>query len=127
MSAPTAVSAVRKRPSNLILENPFGIGTHTFRDKYPHEEPHNVYLSQFLNAGWLGGLLYAISVLMTVVIALCAARYNGALQSGFVVAGAAVAGLVIDTDQRRHFFILMACIWGLADAVDLAQAEAVPV
>ncbi|MEQ1669456.1 MAG: O-antigen ligase family protein [Hyphomicrobium sp.] len=111
----------QEKARNLILENPFGIGTHTFREKYHHEEPHNVYLSQFLNAGWLGGMLYAISVLATVVIGLRAARFNGALQGGFVVAGAAFAGVafegfVIDSDHWRHFFIVMACVWGLADA-----------
>jgi O-antigen ligase len=111
----------QQKARNLILENPFGIGTHTFRDKYHHEEPHNVYLSQFLNAGWLGGMLFAISVIATLVVGLRAAMVNGALQGGFVVATAAFAGLVfegfvIDSDHWRHFFIVMACIWGLADA-----------
>ena len=111
----------QEKARNLILENPFGIGTHTFRDKYHHEEPHNVYLSQFLNAGWIGGLLYAISVIMTVVVGFARRDINGALQGGFVVAGAAFAGVafegfVIDSDHWRHFFILMACVWGLADA-----------
>lgn len=105
----------------LLLENPLGIGTHTFREKYHHEEPHNVYLTQFLNAGWLGGLIYAVSVMATLIVGLRAALVNGALQGGFLVATAAFAGLVfegfvIDTDHWRHFFILMACIWGLADA-----------
>jgi O-antigen ligase len=111
----------QQKARNLILENPFGIGTHTFRDKYHHEEPHNVYLSQFLNAGWLGGLLYMVSVFATVVVGLRGACRHGALQGGFVVAGAAFAGVafegfVIDSDHWRHFFILMACVWGLADA-----------
>ena len=105
----------------LILENPLGIGTHTFREKYHHEEPHNVYLTQFLNAGWLGGLIYAVSVMTTLIVGLRASLMNGVLQGGFLVATAAFAGLafeglVIDTDHWRHFFILMACIWGLADA-----------
>ena len=105
----------------LILENPLGIGTHTFREKYHHEEPHNVYLTQFLNAGWLGGLIYAVSVLATLIVGVRGSLINGALQGGFVVATAAFAGLafegfVIDTDHWRHLFILMAVIWGLADA-----------
>ena len=111
----------QEKARTLILENPLGIGTHTFREKYHHEEPHNVYLTQFLNAGWIGGLIYAVSVLATLIVGLRACLYNGALQGGFIVATAAFAGLVfegfvIDTDHWRHFFILMACIWGLADA-----------
>lgn len=107
---------------NLILENPFGIGTHTFRDSYHGEEPHNVYLSQFLNAGWLGGTLYIVSVLGTLAAGLYAARRRTALQGPLIIATAAFAGvvlegLVIDSDHWRHFFLQMALIWGLVDAM----------
>lgn len=106
----------------LTLENPFGIGTFTFRDSYHHEEVHNVYLSQFLNAGWLGGMLYIVSVVMTLAVGFRGAFRNGVLQGPFLIAatafaGVAFEGLVVDTDHWRHFFILMGCIWGLADAV----------
>ena len=105
----------------LILENPFGIGTHTFRDTLHPEEAHNVYLSQFLNAGWIGGTLYAISVFGTLFAGLYAIRRRTAMQGPLIVATAAFAGLVfegfvIDTDHWRHFFLLMALIWGLVDA-----------
>lgn len=105
----------------LILEHPFGIGTHTFRDSLHPEEAHNVYLSQFLNAGWIGGTLYAISVFGTLVAGFYAMRRRTELQGPLIVATAAFAGLVfegfvIDTDHWRHFFILMALIWGLVDA-----------
>jgi O-antigen ligase len=105
----------------LILENPFGIGTHTFRDTYHHEEAHNVYLSQFMNAGWIGGTLYALSVFATLAAGFYAIRKRTALQGPIIIATASFAGLafegfVIDTDHWRHFFILMALIWGLVDA-----------
>lgn len=105
----------------LILEHPFGIGTHTFRDTYHPEEAHNVYLSQFLNAGWIGGTLYVISVFGTLLAGFYAIRRRTALQGPIIVATAGFAGLVfegfvIDTDHWRHFFILMALIWGLIDA-----------
>jgi len=105
----------------LILEHPFGIGTHTFRDTYHREEAHNVYLSQFLNAGWIGGLLYVISVAGTLAAGVYAIRRRTALQGPLIVATVAFAGVVfegfvIDTDHWRHFFILMALIWGLTDA-----------
>jgi O-antigen ligase len=106
---------------DLILENPFGIGTHSFRDSFHPEEAHNVYLSMFLNAGWLGGLLYIAAVAATLVVGLRCSVRNGALQGAFLISTAAFAGLVVegfvvDTDHWRHFFIIMACIWGLADA-----------
>lgn len=105
----------------LILENPLGIGTHTFREVYHHEEPHNVYLSMFLNAGWAGGLLYIISVLATAAVGLRYALCNGYRQGAFLIAGGtffalALEGYIIDTDHWRHFFLMMGCVWGLADA-----------
>ncbi len=105
----------------LILEHPFGIGTHTFRDTYHREEAHNVYLSQFMNAGWVGGLLYAISVFGTLAAGLYALRRRTALQAPLIVAtaafaGAVLEGFVVDTDHWRHVFVLMALIWGLVDA-----------
>ncbi|MGD9783107.1 MAG: O-antigen ligase family protein [Hyphomicrobiaceae bacterium] len=106
----------------LILDHPLGIGTHTFRDVHHPEEPHNVYLSTFLNAGWIGGLLYIASVLVTLGVGLRMSLRMGALQGPAVVATASLAalafeGVVIDSDHWRHFFIVMGCVWGLADAV----------
>ena len=108
----------------LILAHPFGIGTHTFRDSYHHEEPHNVYLSMFLNAGWLGGLAYIFSIVFTLSIGLKTAFRHGALQGPLIVASSAFAGVafegfVIDSDHWRHVFMLMALIWGLVDAGDV--------
>ncbi|HEX2841487.1 O-antigen ligase family protein [Hyphomicrobium sp.] len=104
-----------------ILDNPFGVGTHTFRDSLHPEEAHNVYLSQFLNAGWIGGTFYLISVFGTLAAGVYAIRARTALQGPLIVATASFAGLVfegfvIDTDHWRHFFVLMALIWGLVDA-----------
>ncbi|WP_052699337.1 O-antigen ligase [Hyphomicrobium sp. 99] len=105
----------------LIVEHPFGIGTHTFRDTYHHEEPHNVYLTMFLNAGWLGGLLYVLSVVATLYLGLRTALQRTRLQGPAVIAFASFAGLafegfVIDSDHWRHFFLMAGLIWGLADA-----------
>lgn len=109
------------KAAGLIIDNPFGIGTATFATTYHAEQPHNVYLSQFLNAGWIGGTLYIVSVLGTLAAGLYAARRRTALQGPLIVASAAFAGvvlegLVIDTDHWRHFFFQMALIWGLTDA-----------
>jgi O-antigen ligase len=113
----------QEKAKKLILENPFGIGTHTFRETYHHEEPHNVYLSMFLNAGWIGGLVYIISVLATLFVGFRGAFHATTLQGPFLIAtaafaGIAVEGLIIDSDHWRHFFIFMGLIWGLADASD---------
>lgn len=106
---------------DLLLHHPLGIGTFTFSEKYHSEDVHNVYLTMFLNAGWLGGLLYIVSVAMTLIAAMRGSLRLGALHGPFLIACAAFAGvafegLVIDSDHWRHFFLLMGLIWGLADA-----------
>lgn len=105
----------------LIADNPLGIGTHTFRTVHHKEEPHNVYFSMFLNSGWLGGLLYIVMVAATLTVGLRDAWRRTALQGPMLIATAAFAGLafegyVIDSDHWRSFFIVLGCIWGLADA-----------
>lgn len=119
----------QQKAVQLILDNPFGIGTHTFREKHHHEEVHNVYLTMFHYAGWIGGLLFIASVVLTFVVAVDGALRIGALQGGFAVATAALAGLiveglVIDLDHWRHFFIILALVWGLSDARPTAVASA---
>lgn len=120
-SGPEGRFGGQQKARRLIVENPFGIGTHTFRERHHHEEPHNVFLSMFLNAGWLGGLLYMLAVVATAAIGLSGAFEKGPLQiPRLIVASAFTAigfeGLVIDSDHWRHFFLLMALVWGLADA-----------
>ena len=115
----------------LILGSPFGIGTHTFRERHHHEEVHNVYLTMFHYAGWLGGLLFIASVLFTLIVGTSHALQMGALQGLQVVAVASFAGLVvegfvIEIDHWRHFFIVLALIWGLCDAQRKAAAKPSP-
>lgn len=112
---------------SLILDNPQGIGTHTFRERHHHEEAHNVYLSMALSSGWLGGFAYLGVVLLTLAAGLRDARL-GRDRSGLQLvvtasfAGLAFEGAVIDTDHWRHFFLLQAFVWGLADAPEHAFA-----
>ncbi|MEZ5842337.1 MAG: O-antigen ligase family protein [Hyphomicrobiaceae bacterium] len=105
----------------LLVDSPLGIGTHTFRTHHHHEEVHNVYLTTFMNAGWPGGFAYIAVVALTLGIGLARLVTYSRLQGPLIVATAAFLGLIIegfiiDTDHWRHFFIVTAMIWGLADA-----------
>lgn len=105
----------------LIIENPLGIGTHTFREVHHHEEVHNVYLTMFHNAGWIGGFLFIATILLTFAQGIAGALRISSFQGPIVVATASMAGLiveglVIDSDHWRHLFIVMGLIWGLSDA-----------
>jgi O-Antigen ligase len=102
----------------LILSNPLGIGAQQFSPVYHHEEVHNVYLSTVLNAGWLGGGIYWIMVALTAGLGFRHSLKATAARPLFLIAYAAfiataAEGSIIDTDHWRHFYLLMAIVWGL--------------
>lgn len=106
-----------EKAKRLILDSPLGLGATQFGSLYHHEDVHNVYLSMFLNAGWLGGVLYSLVVVMTLILGLRHLMFATSYRPLFVIAFAAlignvVEGVVIDTDHWRHFYILLAIVWG---------------
>ncbi len=113
----------------LVITHPMGIGGLEFARLYHKEDPHQVYLSMFLNAGWVGGTFYLALVLLTIWLGL---RHvlkdrggNGVsvvLVAAFV--GMALEGIVIDSDHWRHFYLIMAMIWGMALAPRTAPWQA---
>lgn len=118
----------QEKAVGLILENPMGIGAGQFSLIHHHEEVHNVYLSMTLNAGWIGAGLYIIAVLATLGFGFYTALTRRCPAHSFLlIATAAFAanafeGIVIDTDHWRHFYLLMAMVWGVATAPRAAVA-----
>jgi hypothetical protein len=103
----------------LIASRPLGIGALEFARNFHHEDVHEVYLSMFLNSGWIGGTLYLALVLLTIGLGLRQVirdRGGNGLSAVVVAAfiGMALEGLVIDSDHWRHFYLFMAMIWGMA-------------
>ena len=109
----------QEKAVGLILDNPMGIGAGQFTIYHHHEEVHNVFLSIFLNNGWLGGLMYWLMTGLTIVIGARGVMFASPARPLFLVAYAAfvataLEGIVIDTDHWRSFYILMALVWGTA-------------
>lgn len=107
----------------IIAELPLGLGALEFSRSYHSEDVHNVYLSMFLNCGWIGGFLYFALVMTTIGTALSHSFRKTEYQGLMVVMLAsftalAAEGAIIDSDHWRHFYILMGIIWGLAAAND---------
>jgi hypothetical protein len=103
----------------LILSHPLGLGALEFHEHYHHEDVHEVYLSMFLNAGWIGGVAYFALVLLTMGLGLrsvVADRGGDGISAVLAASFIAMAfeGIVIDSDHWRHFYLIMAMIWGLA-------------
>jgi hypothetical protein len=79
---------------------------------------HNVYLSMFLNAGWLGGGLFLYLCFGTLAAGLRYGLRQTPYQGLFLVTyasfvGVIVEGVVIDSDHWRHFYILIGLLWGM--------------
>ena len=118
----------QQKAVGLIVTHPLGIGALEFHERYHHEDVHEVYLSMFLNAGWLGGILYFAVVLLTIGLGLRqVVRDRGGDGVSAVLAatfiGMAIEGLVIDSDHWRHFYLLMAMVWGMALAQPSAESK----
>lgn len=108
----------QQKAKALILAHPLGLGAQVFAPHYHHEEPHNVYLNMFLNAGWIGGFTFAALVGLTAIWGMWHATRRNATQPMFFVViaafvGNAIEGFVIDLDHWRHFYLQMAMVWGL--------------
>lgn len=118
----------QKKAMALIAANPLGIGAQQFVPVYHHEEVHNVYLSIVLNAGWLGGGVYWIMVAVTLFLGLRGSFHAGPAQGLMIIAFAAflanaLEGAIIDSDHWRHFYLLMAMIWGIASAGETSRRD----
>ncbi|HRD76641.1 MAG TPA: hypothetical protein PK264_11985 [Hyphomicrobiaceae bacterium] len=105
----------------LLLENPLGIGALQFAARFHHEDVHNAYLNMFLSAGWIGGLLFIIILVGTMLLALRHAIGRAEVSPLFLIAVAALAGnvvegFVIDIDHWRHLYLLLAVAWGFMTA-----------
>lgn len=115
----------QEKAIGLILENPLGIGATVFASVHHHEEVHNVYLSMMLNAGWLGGALFLLMIVLTLALGLRHAFTRSQTASKvrplFLIAYAAflanaLEGVIIDIDHWRHVYLLMALVWGMMSA-----------
>jgi hypothetical protein len=109
----------QRKAAELVATNPLGIGALEFGRVYHNEDVHEVYLNMFLNTGWIGGTLYIFLVVTTLALGfqLVLRDRGGDGVSAVLVAafiGMALEGAVIDTDHWRHFYLIMAMIWGMA-------------
>ena len=109
----------QQKAAELVATHPLGIGALEFGRVHHHEDVHEVYLNMFLNTGWIGGTLYLFLVLTTIVLGLklvLRERGGDGVSAVLVAAflGMTFEGLVIDTDHWRHFYLVMAMIWGMA-------------
>jgi O-antigen ligase len=118
----------QEKAASVILENPLGIGAMEFSTRHHPEAAHNVYLSMFLNGGWLGGAVYLILVVLTIVFGFRFAMRASDTRAVFLVVYAAfvataLEGAIIDSDHWRHYYVMMALVWGMMAATPRVSNE----
>jgi hypothetical protein len=109
----------QEKAAELVMTHPLGIGALEFARVYHNEDVHEVYLNMYLNTGWFGGTLYIFLVFTTLVLGLKLVlrdRGGDGVSAVLVAAffGMVLEGAVIDTDHWRHFYLIMAMIWGMS-------------
>jgi hypothetical protein len=109
---------------SLIITHPAGIGSMQFSGNYHNEDVHEVYYNMLLAHGWVGGAIYILIVIATLAVGFKAILREGGAQSLLLpvysaYVGTVGEGFIIDTDHWRHFYLLLALVWGLA----LSQAR----
>jgi hypothetical protein len=105
---------------SALLDYPNGMGPFEFQRIYGLQQ-HNVYLQAFMVYGWLGGVIYVIMLIATLMLGLRTVFVVTPWQPYLITALAAFAGevfegAVIDTDHWRHFYLLLGVIWALSAA-----------
>jgi hypothetical protein len=105
---------------NMLLSLPNGFGPMQF-PKIFHSDPHNVYVDAFAAYGWLGGVTYFTTILMTCIIGWGAVLKRTPWQRHYIALWSVtflglLQGFQIDTDHWRHLWLEIGLVWGAAIA-----------
>ncbi len=100
----------------MAMEHPFGIGPLEF-GKMLGEDTHHIWLKALLDYSWLGFATYLMLILLTLGggfrILFRERPWQPYLLVAYIVfVGHVFLGSVIDTNHWRHFWLLVAMIWG---------------
>jgi hypothetical protein len=103
-----------------VFELPWGVGPLQFSTVFSFE-PHNSFISAYMNGGWLAGTTWLALTIVTLVLGLKHAFVRTPWQPTFIAAYAAFVGevgesYIIDVAHWRHYFLIMGIVWGLMAA-----------
>lgn len=100
----------------MILQNPVGVGVLQLERIFP-EPIHNIFLSAFVNYGWLGGFSWLLLFFGSLVAAL-----RGYIRSGsdlpimlmFSVLGIVMCASLHEAEHWRHLWLFLGLAWGFS-------------
>ncbi len=101
----------------FLLGRPLGFGPTLFREIFG-QDPHNVFLNAFASYGWLGGIIYLVMIMSTIIIGIRTVLIRTPWQHLSIVVfcpllTTILQGIQIDTDHWRHFYWMLGLMWGL--------------
>jgi len=111
----------------MILDNPLGLGMLQI-DKYFPEPIHNVFISSFLNYGWVAGVVWILLTVLSFKVAIAnerATRSPVAVWLSFSVLAQLPCGMLQQVEHWRHLWLLLGLLWGF-NARNFAPAPDAP-
>lgn len=101
----------------MLLVRPLGFGPLQYHNIF-NLDPHNTFLNAFASYGWLGGIVYFLLVISTIIIG-CKTIFaktpwqNHAIAVFCPLFTTFLQGVQIDTEHWRHLYWMMGLMWGL--------------
>lgn len=98
----------------MILQNPIGVGVLQLEKIFP-EPIHNIWLSSFVNYGWLGGFAWITLVVSSVVVSIL--NYRQTRNDITIALLASLVGIVMcstlhEGEHWRHMWLCFGLVWG---------------
>lgn len=100
----------------MILQNPMGLGVLQLEKIFP-EPIHNIWLSSFVNYGWLGGFTWLTLVISTVYVGI--QNYRRTRSEVMVALLISLIGIIMCTslhegEHWRHLWLAFGLVWGFS-------------
>jgi len=98
----------------MILENPLGLGMLQI-EKYFTEPVHDIFISSFVNYGWLAGVAWILLTLLTFRIAFDNQRATQspiAMWLSFSLLSQLPCAILQQVEHWRHMWMFLGLLWG---------------
>jgi hypothetical protein len=107
----------QQRVLQEAARNPLGIGPGHSSDKFDID-PHNIYLHVIVEGGWLAAFGFYGFLALTILRSLPLLQARWSFRRELFVAWPCLLGMLlqsffIDSTHWRHFYVLLAILWGI--------------
>ena len=109
----------------MILDHPMGYGVLQLEKIFP-EPIHNIWLSSFVNYGWLGGFTWIVLFVSSIVVSIQNYRRTRSptvLVLMFSLVGIVMCASLHEGEHWRHMWLFYGMVWGLNSRKFLPSAE----